>query len=236
MKTRILVPSLVLFVAVFAAVWIAGAFLTRSTVNAGDVVFNRISTNGADWVELYNRTGSVIDLSDYLLSDGKSTYRLPKQTLIQPKGFLVMAQDKDVQKARADGVKPDLTWSGFGFGHSKREFALLLNRGGKVVIDFVHTVPLEKGEVLERDPTGSENWVIADGSRKQPAVLEAGAPSANGPDVNQAAIAQAALSLAEFLKQFLEKIAAILAACSFIGFYIGLVSKDRQKPAAASVA
>jgi hypothetical protein len=233
MKIRLILRFVLVFAGLFAAIWGVSIFLTRSVVGPGDVVFNRISSHGADWIELYNRTGRIIDLSGFLLSDGKSTYTLPEGTSIQPKGSLVMVRDKDEPSAKAKGIKPDLTWTGFGFGHEKREFALLLNKSGNLMIDFVHTIPLEEDQVLEREPTGSQNWWIAESGKNKIRVdLEAGARSG----VDRTAVAQTALDAVQFLKQFTEGISGTLAAfCSIIVIFGGR-KQSQLTPQAASAA
>ncbi len=51
-----------------------------------------------DWIELYNTTNSRIDLSGYFLSDNLTLpqkWAFPKNTFIEPKGFLTVWADED---------------------------------------------------------------------------------------------------------------------------------------------
>ena len=51
-----------------------------------------------DWIEIYNLTGSAIDLTGFYLSDDKkdiSKWQFPEGTLIGPKGYLIIWADND---------------------------------------------------------------------------------------------------------------------------------------------
>lgn len=55
---------------------------------AGDVVINEFFSNGStDWVELYNVSDSVIDLSTYRIRDSTSSNKIDLSGTINPHGF-----------------------------------------------------------------------------------------------------------------------------------------------------
>ncbi len=225
-SSRFWVVLVIVFVLMFGAVWGITVLITKSVVSPGDVVFNRISTFGADWIELYNRTGHALDLSGCILSDGKNRYALPERTFIQAKDKLVMVQEEDRKKAESAGIRADLTWRGFGFGHAKSEFALLLNRAGNVIIDFVQTIPLQEHEILARVSPDSEKWEIEKNGQKQ---QEVHLNAASNVDITPAE--QRTLNALQFVKQSSKEIAGILSVVVTIGGLIGkLVGTPGPKP------
>lgn len=89
-------------------------------VGKGDIVLNEISydvvgpdSNGAEFVELYNNTGRVLDLSGFEFSrlDGNN-YILPIGTTIAPNGFLVLTQNIPAMNALygPGAIEPMLEW------------------------------------------------------------------------------------------------------------------------------
>ncbi|MBN2316949.1 MAG: lamin tail domain-containing protein, partial [Sedimentisphaerales bacterium] len=68
--------------------------------NPGDVVINELLANSSsgepDWIELYNTTGTAIDLGGWFLSDNNANlfkYEIASGTIIAPNGYLVFFED-----------------------------------------------------------------------------------------------------------------------------------------------
>ena len=108
---------------------------TVLTVSAGDIVINEImyhpqSENIREqWIELYNTTGSAIDLSGWGFTKGIS-YTFAEGTMIEADGYLVIAADVEAFAM----VYPNVTnvignWEG-----------KLSNRGENIRFDFLDVV------------------------------------------------------------------------------------------------
>jgi hypothetical protein len=78
-------------------------------ITAGDIVINEFMASNDttvvdqdgeydDWVELYNNSGSAIDISGYQLSDDNTDlglFTFPSGTMLQPDSYIVVWADKD---------------------------------------------------------------------------------------------------------------------------------------------
>jgi beta-lactamase superfamily II metal-dependent hydrolase len=72
---------------------------TSCQVTAGQIVINELfpspASNGIEWLELYNTTGSPIDIGNCIVDDipgGSPPYRIPASTVIPPHGFWTVDQ------------------------------------------------------------------------------------------------------------------------------------------------
>lgn len=147
-----------LVVAVIVAFYIAwsggqSAYSTAiedQVVSPGDIVINEVSTAGEDWVRLYNNLDRTIDLHGYIFTDGDSRFVLPKDSNIEPGGELLMASRKDEGKI-SESV--DYYWGDWGLS-GDGEMVMLINSEGNMVVDFVFTPELQKGEKIQRIPNG----------------------------------------------------------------------------------
>ncbi len=71
-------------------------------VTSPAIVINEINYHSADeldtgdWVELYNPNDLSVDLSGWYFQDGniRHSFALPEGTLVEPRGFLVLCQDR----------------------------------------------------------------------------------------------------------------------------------------------
>ena len=101
-----------------ASQWI---YATYKGSNASPVVINEFMANNArtifqcdrrfdDWIELYNSSDSMVDLSGYLLTDSLASltkWRMPAGTKIGPREFLlVWADDGDASCFGAHQSEP----------------------------------------------------------------------------------------------------------------------------------
>lgn len=72
----------------------ANATLLRRAIVINEIMYNPISGDDADeFIELYNRGASAVDLSWWALTDGVS-YTIPPGTIIPAGGYLVIAKDR----------------------------------------------------------------------------------------------------------------------------------------------
>ncbi len=130
----------------------------------GSVVINELMANpsdGSDWIELYNSTGQVIDLSGWFLSDDANDltrYRIAEGTSIAAGGYLVFTQDQHFGNADDPGcIEP--------FGLSKDGETVHLHSGtGGVLTGYSEKEKFDASEAgvsLGRwqKSTGSYNFV-----------------------------------------------------------------------------
>jgi len=130
----------------------------------GDVVINELmpvnstivmDQNGEydDWIELYNLTPSIIDISGYYLSDNKSNiskWQVPQGITIPGNGFIIIWADKDTAQI---GLHSNFKLSSLG------EKVLLSKPDGTLIDEVVYP-----GQTLElsysRIPngTGTFRW------------------------------------------------------------------------------
>lgn len=114
---------------------------------ADKLFFNEISfyqpeaDTSKDWVELYNNTDNSIDLSDFVFTERsfKKGWKIPAGTVISPKGYLLLVQDKESFDANYEVD----TWpkvGDFGFGlSSKGELVRLYDNKGFLVDSITYT-------------------------------------------------------------------------------------------------
>ncbi|MCK4427335.1 MAG: lamin tail domain-containing protein [candidate division Zixibacteria bacterium] len=98
-----------------------------------DVVINEfmcspdLSLSQTEWVELYNRSDNSISIKNWLLGDSvEQNLITPDEAIIEPKGFLIITQDKDEFRA---------TYSEVGCEVIEQEsWQSLNNTGDKVIL------------------------------------------------------------------------------------------------------
>lgn len=135
----------------------------HTLIVGGDVVINELMASNSntaedqdgefdDWIELYNRTGSSIDLSGYFLSDNANQlekWEFPSGTTIDANGYLIVWADKDTLQS---GLHANFKLSADG------ETVVLSNNGTEYqrVIYGVQTSDLGYARV----PNGTGAFVI----------------------------------------------------------------------------
>jgi hypothetical protein len=165
-----------------AASWfdgcIGGSPGTSYTVCGTTVVFSEINYNSADsldaedWVELYNPTGSAIDLSNWVFKDDDDTHNfmIPAGTILNPDEYLVLIRDDARFTARHPLVTNKLGEFTFGLSAAGELIRLYDDAGNlveAVIYNDAEPWPLEadgEGPTLEfalfgeavNDPT---HWV-----------------------------------------------------------------------------
>ena len=126
-----------------------------------------------DWVELYNRSGSAIDLTGWQFTDGAGhAYEFPPDTVFWPDSFLVLCQDRIKFKAVHPYVKNRLGNFAFGLS-SDGESIRVLDAEHRVVdrVDYASVAPWPEtaggtGYTIElmdlsSDNNQGENWLAA---------------------------------------------------------------------------
>ncbi len=111
----------------------------NSPLNA--IIFNEINYNSAgdagDWVELYNRSDSLIDISGWIFKDGNDghIFEIPAKTSLQTHAYLVLSRDITKFKKRHPAVKNVIGNFGFGLS-SSGDFVRLFQSDG-VLVDHI---------------------------------------------------------------------------------------------------
>lgn len=105
------------------------------------VIFNEINYNSSDltpigdWVELYNRSGSEVDLSNWIFKDGldEHAFVLPQNTKIAPWSYLVLVQNLTQFNAKFGGYSHIKKLGPFTWGlNGNKEAVRLYSSNGKI--------------------------------------------------------------------------------------------------------
>lgn len=156
---------------------------------AGKIIINEISPrdkDAGDWVELFNKTDSVVDLSNWIFTDNKHSFSLPKVE-IPANGHLVICEDEKMFSKTYPGVREYIGDLGFGLNKRGEKLALYDLHGASVdsvkyevdPIDTVFTMALILPTLDNGDP---ENWEMLYGQ---------GSPEAMNPQFLQSSIRSA---------------------------------------------
>lgn len=130
-----------------------------------DVFINELYAAGDDWIELYNSSASLKDISGYFIYDNADAkYKLPAGTTIAANGFLIL-NCNDL----ATGLNTNFKLTSTG------ETVYLENASG-TLIDRVDFPELKGGQSYGRYPDGSPNLKISGNSTKGFTNGESGAP------------------------------------------------------------
>jgi hypothetical protein len=106
-----------------------------------------------DWIELFNKSESTIDVSGYYLSDSKNNpakWQIPQDTYIEGRGYLIIWADKDTLET---GLHANFKLSSLGE-------TLILSKPDKRRIDKV-SYPAQNYELAYSripDGNGSFRW------------------------------------------------------------------------------
>ena len=98
---------------------------------AGDVVINEINYHSADsfytddWVEIYNQSDKIIDVSDWILTDGENEYNFPINTILDPGAYLVIVENDSAFSSRFPEVTNYLSNLSFGLSNGGEYLALM---------------------------------------------------------------------------------------------------------------
>lgn len=133
-------------------------------LNVGDVVFNEVmfhqADSAAEYIEFYNRSGKVIDMSGMvfttLKSDGSlnSGNKIPTETLIFPSDYLAVTNDTGaVRKYHACPPDAKIIQSGWSALNNESSTLVLTNPAKDTIVDsFRYDVSMH--HVLVKNPKG----------------------------------------------------------------------------------
>ena len=122
--------------------------ISISKVFAGDIVINEFVITSTQWVELYNKGSSSVDISGWFIDDngGTEKYTIPAGTTIAPSEFKVFES------------------SSFNFNTASADMAQLIN--GSSVVDSYSYSQGPNGASYGRQSDGSNTWVAFASSTK----------------------------------------------------------------------
>jgi hypothetical protein len=114
-----------------------------------DIFINEVYASGDDWIELYNVGAATKDIGGYIIYDDVlKKYVIPANTIIQPKGFLILHCDD-----AGTGLHTNFKLSSTGE-------TISLETNGAKLIDRVEFPGLTDGQSYARIPDGSNILVI----------------------------------------------------------------------------
>lgn len=115
---------------------------SSSRVFAGDIVINEFAVEPSQWVELYNKGSSTLNISGWFIDDsgGSQKYTIPDNTTLTPSEFRVFES----------GI--------FNFNTASTDVAQLLN--GSNVEDSYSYPSAPNGASYGRQSDGGNDWVV----------------------------------------------------------------------------
>jgi hypothetical protein len=140
------------------ALWFTSFAVTPPVFAApNNVVINELQCDGTDWIELYNPTNLIVNLSGWIVTDrdpaeaspsGKHLFVFTNGSVIQPKGYRVIKQG-----TAGTNLK-------FGIDCTRQE-TIFLGRGSGVLwteIDSINPPPFVADATYGRLTDGSATW------------------------------------------------------------------------------
>lgn len=128
--------------------------------NAPVLINELLSTGDPDWVELYNLTNEVVDLTGYVLSDGGADFVIPAGISIEANGYLVFLAD-DGNIVDEAGIHTNFKISSGG------ELMKLADAEGALV-DQIDLPGLEPGTSYGRTVDGGDVWDVLNPTQGAP--------------------------------------------------------------------
>ena len=141
-------------------------FRVNAALVAGDVVVNELMATNTktatdpkgqydDWIELYNKSTTAIDISDWFISDDASKrnkWQFPKGTSIPANGYLIVWADEDSSQNTATSLHANFKLAASGE-------AVLLSQKDMSLVDQV-TFGAQKADIsYARRPNGTGDFV-----------------------------------------------------------------------------
>ena len=149
----------------------------------GKILINEISCNNkktGDWIELYNNSDESVPLENWVITDTKHDYKLPKLT-IRPRSYAIICEDSVAfRKAfpKAFNLAGDM---GFGLSKRKETLGLFSPHGASVDSMSYELQPMDTVFTLglllpQLDNSDIDNWEFIKGqgspNRANPYFLE----------------------------------------------------------------
>ena len=131
--------------------------------------------NTEDWVELYNNSEDIIDLSNWLImDDNDNIFIISESTLIDPDSYIVLSQDIDSFNVFYTEVENVIGNLGFGFSSSGDSLKLFNSENELMdLVEYDDEIPWPNepdgnGPTLElidpfSDNNLAENWQASEG-------------------------------------------------------------------------
>ena len=171
----------------------------KNDIPENSIIINEINyksspdINCEDWVELYNDSDSIINLSGCKFSDSDSThlYEIPLNSILSPKGYLVLCRKKDSFSSIFPNIKNVIGDLNFGLD-SKGEKIILRTPAGIVIDSLTYDNKGEwsqladgEGYTLELKNSKLDNSLAGSWTSSK---IKGGTPgeinSVNEPDIN----------------------------------------------------
>ena len=137
---------------------------------AGKIIFNEISPNhkeAGDWVEIYNNSEEIADLSAWVFTDTKHEFVLPS-ILLPPESYLILCEDSSAFREQYPLVENVIGNFHFGLNKRKEHLALYTNDGASIDSVGYLVEPMDTTFTLtlllpQLDNQDSENWEVVKG-------------------------------------------------------------------------
>lgn len=158
--------------------------------NPGDIIITEIMNNPAavsdttgEWFEVYNTTGSAIDMDGWTLKDDGSNLHVLDAavggtTIVPANGYLVLGRSSDTTVNGNAPVDYSYDTDGFTLGNGSDEVVLILPDGvteiSRINYDNGATFPDLSGESMQLDPAFLNSNDYDDGNNWCPAITPYG--------------------------------------------------------------
>ena len=169
------------------------AHFKRSAISETGIVINEINYRSADnfnpedWVELYNNSGSEVDMSGWYFSDSKNSHQffLPEGTILEDREFLVLVRDSVLFQSAFPSVSNFIGNMDFGLS-GDGELVRLFDDNGAIVDQLTYNDKAPWPEAADGegptlaltnpgfDNADGNNWAASSGN---------GTPGAENSDV-----------------------------------------------------
>lgn len=138
----------------------------QPVVTAAEGLFiNEIYASGDDWVELYNSTDAIKNISGYKISDDGAEYTLPTGTMVPANGYLVIYCDDGNTGLRTN------------FKLSSNGETVTLKNASNEIAETVTYPKLDNGQSYGRYPDGSDHFAISGVTSQGASNNESNAPA-----------------------------------------------------------
>ncbi len=159
------------------------AHFKRNEITISGVVINEINYRSADtfnpedWVEFYNNSGQVVDMSGWYFSDSDNTHRFTfrEGTILDPDSYLVLTQDSSLFSPLFPEVQNRIGDMDFGLS-GDGELVRLFDESGNIIDELTYNDkspwPIEPdglGATLSLSNPGfdnskGKNWAASNGN------------------------------------------------------------------------
>jgi len=149
---KLLILLLMIFVGITSCVKDEDLKDPTPTGNGDSTIFlnELVSTGDPDYVELYNSSEEVVDISGYTISDGGADFVIPSGVSVDAKGYLILLADKS-GTVDEEGVHTNFKIS------SKGEPIKIVDKEGNLV-DQIDLPPMDAGTAYGRTSDGGSEW------------------------------------------------------------------------------